>query len=233
MKATGINRRVTAAFVASASLLIVALAAVPAANAATIYACQKKKGGAIHIVTKKAKCKKGETKLSWNTSGPAGKNGANGTNGKDGKNGEPGQPQKAVTFNQTLESSFEPPATAPLFSLSGVSVKMVCFFFLANFNIIEASGPNGSRAETGMVITNSEGKAPEVSQEAIKDVSLTPSFTKIAQLTTNTKAPFANIGHLNGSISTSGAAILFDAFVEAGPNPAGCTVRGTAFSIPL
>jgi hypothetical protein len=76
---------------------LVALAAVvsllwaaSAAQAGTLYACVKKSGSA-HIYSKKPKCKKGETKLSWNASGqpgPTGKNGVNGANGANGGNGQ-------------------------------------------------------------------------------------------------------------------------------------------------
>lgn len=80
--------------VMGASLLLVALGTASRASAATIYACEKKKGGTIRIVSAKAKCnKKTETKISWNTqgpAGPAGKNGANGTNGGNGKDGTNG-----------------------------------------------------------------------------------------------------------------------------------------------
>lgn len=74
------------------ALLLAAFGAASQAEAATIYGCVKKKGGTIHIVTKKAKCKKGESKLSWNSEGPAGKNGTGGTNGTNGINGANGTP---------------------------------------------------------------------------------------------------------------------------------------------
>ena len=87
-----ISKRIGAtALLAMAGLLGTLLIAVPAAPAATIYACQKKKGGAIRIVSSKTKCKKSsEKKISWATTGPAGKNGANGTNGASGTNGTNG-----------------------------------------------------------------------------------------------------------------------------------------------
>ena len=68
-----ISRRTGAmALVAMAGLLGTLLIAVPAAPAATIYACQKKKGGTIRIVSSKTKCKKSsEKKIKWSTTGPA------------------------------------------------------------------------------------------------------------------------------------------------------------------
>jgi hypothetical protein len=90
-----IHRRVLGLLVLTgASLLLIALGTASRASAATIYACEKKKGGTLRIVSAKAKCsKKTETKISWNTqgpAGPAGKNGANGANGSNGKDGANG-----------------------------------------------------------------------------------------------------------------------------------------------
>jgi hypothetical protein len=82
---TSITRRGTLAAAATISLLV-ALGTASQASAATYYACVKKSGTA-HIYTKKPKCKRGESKLSWNNVGRAGKNGISGTNGKNGANG--------------------------------------------------------------------------------------------------------------------------------------------------
>jgi hypothetical protein len=86
---TSITRRGTALFAAATLSLFAALATASQAGAATYYACVKKNGSA-HIYTKKPKCKKGESKLSWNNVGPAGTNGANGASGKNGTNGANG-----------------------------------------------------------------------------------------------------------------------------------------------
>ncbi|HEX8714205.1 MAG TPA: hypothetical protein VF706_01445 [Solirubrobacteraceae bacterium] len=229
--------------VTTAALLVAALAATSQAQAATVYACVKKNGSA-RIFTKKPKCKKGESALSWSNVGAAGKNGANGANGtngsngkdgtngtegKEGKEGAAGQPQKAAAFNVTKDTG----TTTSLFSVGGVTVKLECFNFIANFADLEATAPAGSHAETGALVTNSENTAPEINQEPVKDVNLSATFTSIAKVSTNLKAPIANIGHVNGSISTPTSVVLFDAFVEAAPSPSACTVRGTAFSIPL
>jgi hypothetical protein len=229
-------RRGTFALAAVASLLVAAFAAVPAAQASTLYACVTKSGTA-HVFTKKPKkCKSKKEKLvSWNTTGPAGKNGANGTNGTSGTNGKEGaagQPQKAVSFN--VSSNFGPTIT-PLFSVGGVSVRLDCASFGVSIPELEASAPTGSFAETGLVVTNANGKAPEVVQESlVSDVPLTPSSpTIIMKMTANVHAPVANIAHLNGSISTPTSVVFLDAFVEAGEEgPSACTVRGSAFTIP-
>ncbi|HEV7527741.1 MAG TPA: hypothetical protein VGO29_02485 [Solirubrobacteraceae bacterium] len=223
------------------------LAAAPQAQASSLFACVKK-SGAARVFSKKPKCKKGETLLSWNSQGPAGKNGIkgiNGTNGKDGTNGKEGtagkegkegvagQPQKAVIFSATLAASFESPPSAALFSLAGASAKLVCFNFIGNFSIIEAAAPTSSRAETGMVATDTTGKTPEIAQEPVQDVGLGPSSVSILKLSSNTKEPFSNIAHVNGSITTPTGIVVWDAFLKTGPNPAGCTIRGTALTVPL
>jgi hypothetical protein len=83
------NRHARAVLYTVGALLLAALMSAAHAEASTIYTC-KKKSGTIHIVSKKAKCKKGETKLSWSSEGPAGKNGTNGINGTNGANGTNG-----------------------------------------------------------------------------------------------------------------------------------------------
>lgn len=214
-----------------ASLLLIALGTAGSAGAATIYACQKKKGGTIRIVSAKAKCnKKTETKISWNTEGPAGKNGANGTNGT---NGAAGQPQTAVHFEAALAASIEAP-TKTLFEIDGVTVRMECLNFIASFDFIEASAPTGSHAETGMVVTKEKGEASEIAQEPVVSVALTPTFTKIATLASNLKEPYANISHLDGSIATPTGVVVLDAYMKAlrPTEPSACTASGVAFGIP-
>lgn len=84
-----ITRRGIALLAAATFSLFAALATASQAGAATYYACVKKNGSA-HIFTTKPKCKHGESKLSWNNVGPAGRNGSNGLNGANGKNGANG-----------------------------------------------------------------------------------------------------------------------------------------------
>lgn len=66
--------RVVAAIagLAVATSAVVATRATAAPEGTTIYACKAKKGGALRSVSKKAKCGKSATKISWNTAGPAG-----------------------------------------------------------------------------------------------------------------------------------------------------------------
>jgi hypothetical protein len=85
------TRRGLTLLAAAGGLLLAGLASTQA-NAATFYACTKKNGNA-RIFKKKPKCKKGESKLSWNE-GSAGMNGANGVNGTNGKDGAAGKEGK-------------------------------------------------------------------------------------------------------------------------------------------
>jgi hypothetical protein len=90
----------------SAAIVLLALAAAPAAGAATIYACVSKKGGAMRIVSAKTKCRHGEHKLSWSSTGPAGPAGAPGAPGAAGAPGANGVGSDYSSF------SFGPTALA-------------------------------------------------------------------------------------------------------------------------
>jgi hypothetical protein len=71
---------------AAMTLLIGAPAVMAHTPSSTFYACVKKDGTA-RIAKKKLRCRKGESRLSWSSSGSAGRNGTNGSDGKDGANG--------------------------------------------------------------------------------------------------------------------------------------------------
>ena len=64
--------------------------AVTVARTSTFYACVKKNGTA-RISTKKLRCAKHETKMSWSARGPAGRNGAKGADGLSGASGANGR----------------------------------------------------------------------------------------------------------------------------------------------
>jgi hypothetical protein len=76
---------------AALALIIVATLSTGTARAATIHACVKPGSGATRIVGAKAKCRHGEQKLSWSSSGPAGPKGAAGANGAAGAPGPEGK----------------------------------------------------------------------------------------------------------------------------------------------
>jgi hypothetical protein len=85
------KRSALMAVLTASALLFSGLAAAPQAGAATLYACVKKKGGTARFVNVRTNCRRGETKLSWNTQGVPGRNGSNGKNGAAGKNGTNGK----------------------------------------------------------------------------------------------------------------------------------------------
>jgi hypothetical protein len=76
-----------------------------------VYACYKAKGknkGAVRLVPKKGKCRKGEKKVSWSAAGPAGQSGENGQNGENGAGGEGGAGgEKGTTGTQGLEKQVQ------------------------------------------------------------------------------------------------------------------------------
>ena len=94
-----INRRATIVPTALTALLFGLLAMAPSTGAATLYACVKKSGDA-HIYKKKPKCRKGQTRISWGSSGPSGPAGQRrtrwegraGLRGEAGAGGEAGPP---------------------------------------------------------------------------------------------------------------------------------------------
>ena len=87
---TAITRPRTFVLAVLGLMLLLALATAPLAEASTINACVKKKGGAVHITTKAARCKKGETKESWANRGTTGRSGASGAVGAVGGYGANG-----------------------------------------------------------------------------------------------------------------------------------------------
>jgi hypothetical protein len=84
-----IKRRLTIVPVACAVLLLGVLATAPPSHAATLYACVKRNGDA-HIYTHKPRCRRGQRRISWGSSGPAGKSGEPGSKGDPGSRGEAG-----------------------------------------------------------------------------------------------------------------------------------------------
>jgi hypothetical protein len=82
-----------AAALCAAALVTDAGAAKLVGKDGKVYACYRTKGkakGAVRLVTKKAHCKKGQKKVSWNVTGPAGQGGGSGENGETATAAEPG-----------------------------------------------------------------------------------------------------------------------------------------------
>jgi hypothetical protein len=132
------------------ALLTVAFAAAPQADAATIYACVKKKSGTARFVSQKSKCRKNEVKLSWNTTGnngTNGKNGANGANGAQGpagKDGAPGAIGPSFAFNTNSgEDILNFPASAnEVLTVSSISLPA------GNFSVLGKVVVNNNAATT-------------------------------------------------------------------------------------
>jgi hypothetical protein len=71
-----------------------------------------KNKGSVRLVPKKAHCRKGEKKTSWNVTGPSGGSGSPGESGSNGGSGEGGAPgaqglEKQVTSLQNKVESLE------------------------------------------------------------------------------------------------------------------------------
>ena len=82
-----------AAALCAAALVADAGAAKLVGKDGKVYACYRTKGkakGAVRLVTKKAHCKKGQKKVSWNVTGPAGQGGEGGVNGESAAGAETG-----------------------------------------------------------------------------------------------------------------------------------------------
>jgi hypothetical protein len=97
--------------VAAAALLLAGLVgSAPAAKVVgkdgSVYACYKAKGkgkGDVRLVAKKAKCKRGERKVNWSATGPAGAAGQNGAPGAQGAQGLAGPSGAAGLEKQVTE----------------------------------------------------------------------------------------------------------------------------------
>jgi hypothetical protein len=87
-----------------------------------VYACYKAKGkrkGAVRLVPKKVKCRKGERKISWNGAGRAGEAGSGGENGENGTGGETGAAGETAATVKGLEGRIAQ-LTSKVTSLEGV-----------------------------------------------------------------------------------------------------------------
>lgn len=87
-----------------------------------VYACYRTKGkakGTVRLVAKKKKCHKGEKKISWNATGPAGESGQNGggepgSPGELGATGLEGRIEKLTNRVETLEEKLKGISNATL-----------------------------------------------------------------------------------------------------------------------
>ncbi len=155
MKSPTVRRGVLALAGAAAALMLCSLGAATEAQASTLYACVEKNGSA-HVYAKKPKCKKGESKLSWNTTGPAGKNGANGSNGASGANGSNGANGAAVGY--FAEQSGGTFLSGTVTKLNGLEKTLPAGSYLVSANVplegyAEQAGA-GAREECMLYVAN-------------------------------------------------------------------------------
>lgn len=133
--------------------MVASFAAASPANASTLYACVKKNGNA-HIYSKKPKCKKGESKVSWNNVGPAGKNGANGGNGANGSNGANGKDGAVAAFTAKQGAELNITGDETLTQIPGLTKSLPAGSFVATGMIhISGSGENNGEYASGECAT--------------------------------------------------------------------------------
>lgn len=236
MLAPTIRRLSLLGLLAALSLMLAGTFAAQRAGAATYAACIAKKGkkkGQVRIVSAKKKCRKSERKISWNSSGVPGTPGTPGTPGANGQNGVPGQPQKATSFSVASDVVFLGSKFTQAFTLGDVSVRMACSNALvANIVAVQATGPAGSTAQTGMVATRLDNSATQAAQSAVQSKGVATN-TEIVTLVSNSAGELTNIGYVHGSIVTPTQVVVFDAYVRVGPSsPTACQLKGSAFAIP-
>lgn len=180
------SRTTITALAAAVALPLSALAAAPQAGAATLYVCVKKNVGTARFVSARTRCRRNETKLSWNTPGPAGRNGANGKNGAAGKNGKDGAAGKngangtnglngasagLVDFN---DSPFELPLTrAAIATLPGVPAGS--YVFVAKAELEDANATEA--VDVHCYLASDEAVAELAPKGGVATVSLLTAAT--------------------------------------------------------
>jgi len=92
---------------ATAAAVLLVLAAAPATSAASIYTCVNRKSGTMRIVSAKTKCRHGEHRLSWSSSGPSGPSGPGGPAGAPGAAGKQGASGVGVDYASSKPSGEE------------------------------------------------------------------------------------------------------------------------------
>jgi hypothetical protein len=105
---------------AVATSAVVATQVTAAPKDTTIYACKAKKGGALRSVSKKAKCGKSATKISWNTAGPTSPSliGFTETTGVTLQPGADWVTLGTVTFTASTAFRYDPEVNLSRYSLS-------------------------------------------------------------------------------------------------------------------
>ena len=234
-----IHRRAGVVAAALVLLSVLLLSVAGRADAATLNACKNKKSGAIRVVSAKAKCKKSEARIRWNTTGEkgapgergaAGGKGDKGDTGAEGEKGDPGQPQKLFSFN-TSQAATSSTNTIPLFEADGISYKFNCAFVLVlNAARIVADGPSGT-SFAGGTESRPSGVARQPADPWSDNVfaTLGGGPKTIAQTTTlaNVSGSVEQLGVWTATVE--GPTTWIHATLDANST---CSVRGSAISLP-
>jgi hypothetical protein len=172
-----------------------------------VYACYKAKGknkGAVRLVPKKGKCRKGEKKVSWSVAGPAGQSGENGQNGENGAGGEGGAGgEKGTAATQTLEKQVQS-LTSKLTSLESVLKG------ITNNELLGALGKLQGVSGTGL--QEAVAKVPVVN-------SLVPRVTTLCEQSGTLTSRSNKLGEVIGGLNVIGLPGLGLEPVVPIPNP--------------
>ncbi len=212
-----INRRAITVLAAAGSLLFTGCVVVQQSEAAKFVACVKRKSGAVRLVSKATKCKKGESKVSWGSAGAPDKDGAPGAPGVPG----PGGPQGGTGPVGNVGPQGPGAQTISLSAKAGITDSETVR--LATFKLKCSAGPN-----LGLEITEPEELTYSfligtTKAEAFQgDVSAFPFESSIAGV----GEQFALFGFLRNRFRVEQFS------VEATINGFGCNVIGEAIPLP-
>jgi hypothetical protein len=210
------NHALLRVLIATGALVLPAVAIVPQANAATIYACVKKGTGSARFTSKRAKCRKGETRLSWNSLGPAGPagsrgapgaQGAPGSLGAAGPQGVPGPGARVAT----LTTASSNPATQTLFSYGGDSIGATCGTSGdPSFGSFELKGDNAEAFGDASLAYYDEGTGTPnlLSLPVFAFFAPGSSYSAFASVSFTTKAGYSAVSSTQLTFLESGPAAL-------------------------
>jgi hypothetical protein len=159
------SRSAAAALAAAGTLMFTVLAAAPEAGAQPVYVCQKV-GGTFHVVSKKQKCQKNESKLSLmagttnvvGATGPTGPQGPQGAQGAQGVSGATGPQGSGSASSQATGAEGVKGATGPTGATGATG----------------ATGPTGA---TGLTGANAVGA---IKEETATNTAAVPAGEKVA-----------------------------------------------------
>jgi hypothetical protein len=188
------------------------------------------------------------------TTGPVGDEGRQGSVGATGPpgpvgiEGPAGLSQNAVAAAAELSPAPGEHTEVELTELRGaIKLRLVCGEGPradSTSAVVEATGPTGASAETGIVAYSPAGSQLEETERLIKSLELTEGFAPVAELDDDTelegserRSPEEQVvqGELNGALSTSSQANFLDMFIEVKPygSTPVCAVHGAVYGSPV